>query len=177
MTGSWPHAPIHKLGDSGAYIVTAGTLRKERLFADDMRLDFLQQTLLETCAEYDWQVQAWACFANHYHFVASTKSDPNTLRTVVSKLHTLTARHINELDGVEGRKVWFQYWDTHLTFERSYLARLNYVHHNPVKHGLVNDAREYRWCSAAWFERTANPAFYRTVTSFKTDSVNVRDDF
>jgi hypothetical protein len=32
-----------------------------------------------------------------------------------------------------------------LTFEKSWLARLNYVHHNAVKHGLVplaNPARE-----------------------------------
>ena len=35
---------------------------------------------------------------------------------------------------------------------KSYLARLNYVHQNPVKHGLVRVANQYRWCSAAWLE-------------------------
>src|SRR5687767_4168059 len=106
MNVSWPHAPIHKLAESGAYLVTAGTLRKERLFADEARLDFLQQTLLDTCAELDWRLQAWACFANHYHFIAISQSDPYSLRTVISKLHTLTARHLNQLDATQGRKVW-----------------------------------------------------------------------
>jgi putative transposase len=57
------------------------------------------------------------------------------------------------------------------------LARLNYVHQNPLKHGLVPIANQYRWCSTAWFERTATPAQVKTIYSFKTDEVNVRDDF
>jgi len=64
-----------------------------------------------------------------------------------------------------------------LTFERSWLARLNYVHQNPVKHGVVPVANQYPWCSAAWFERTASPAQVKTIYSFKTDRVNVYDDF
>ena len=43
-------------------------------------------------------------------------------------------------------------WDRELTFEKSYLARLNYVHHNPVHHKLVPVTGEYAWCSARWFE-------------------------
>jgi putative transposase len=84
---------------------------------------------------------------------------------------------VNKLDGAAGRAVWYRCWDTRLTYEKSYLARLAYVHTNPVKHGLVADAREYRWCSAAWFAEKSERAFYETVMSFKTDRVNVYDDF
>ena len=63
------------------------------------------------------------------------------------------------------------------TYEKSYLARLNYVHQNPVKHGLVGVANQYPWCSAAWFERTASAAQVRTIYSFKTDQVSVTDDY
>ncbi len=73
--------------------------------------------------------------------------------------------------------MWHNFWDTKLTFEKSYLARLNYVHQNAVKHGLVTVANQYRWCSAAWFERTATPAQMKTIYSFKIDQVRVADDF
>jgi len=46
-----------------------------------------------------------------------------------------------------------------------------------VKHGLVAVANQYRWCSAAWFEQVASPAQVKTIYSFKTDRVNVIDDF
>jgi putative transposase len=73
--------------------------------------------------------------------------------------------------------VWHNYWDKQLTYEKSYLARLNYAHQNAVKHGLVRVANQYPWCSAAWFERTARPAQVKTIYAFKTDSLKVMDDF
>ena len=53
------------------------------------------------------------------------------------------------------------YWDTQITFQRSCLARLNYVRQNPVHHGVVHKASEYHWCSAAGFERSARAAFVK----------------
>ncbi|MFN7949156.1 MAG: hypothetical protein U0Z53_27630 [Blastocatellia bacterium] len=96
---------------------------------------------------------------------------------VIRHLHADTARELNRMDEKAGRKVWHNFWDTRLTFEHSYLARLNYVHQNPVHHGLVKAARDYRWCSAAWFEQTVPAATINTIYGFKTDEVNVIDDF
>jgi putative transposase len=90
-------------------------------------------------------------------------------------LHSETARKLNTLDGTKARQVWFNYWDIRLTFEKSYWARLNYVHQNPVKHNLVLVANQYPWCSAAWFERTASPAMVKTIYSFKTERLKIDD--
>jgi len=46
-----------------------------------------------------------------------------------------------------------------------------------LKDGLVPVANQYHWCSAAWFERITPPATIQTIYSFKTDKVNVRDEF
>jgi putative transposase len=175
--GDWPHAPVHRLGEAGAYIVTAGTYKKEHYFQQSSRLSFLHDSLIRLATEYGWALQAWAVFSNHYHFVAMSPGDPGTLRLWTSQLHTLTAREANRLDKTPGRKVWFQFWETHLTYERSYLARLNYVLQNPVRHGLVRVARDYPWCSAAWFEQRSGWTFFKTVTSFKIDRVKVPDNF
>ena len=123
------------------------------------------------------KTKAWAVLSNHYHFVAISPEDPKSLGGLLSKLHMVTADVANQLDGTPGRQVWFQFWDTQLTYPRSYYARLNYVQNNPVHHGLVRDATEYRWCSAAWFERTARPSFLKMVRSFKTDRIHIVDDF
>jgi len=73
--------------------------------------------------------------------------------------------------------VWFNFRETRLTYQKSYLARLNYVHQNPVRHGLVPVANQYPWCSAAWFERTASPAMVKSIYRFKTDRLQVPDAF
>ena len=67
-----------------------------------------------------------------------------------------TARDLNRLDLVPGRTVWFNVLETELSFEKSYLTRLNYVHQNAV-HGLVAVANQYPWCSATWFSERRLP--------------------
>jgi len=136
--------------------------------------------VLKLCQDYGWQLEAWAVFSNRYHWVAhspGTEVDATTLSTMLSQLHTKTARWVNRLDGTVNRKVWHNYRETRLTYQRSYLARLNYVHQNPVKHRLVPVANQYRWCSAAWFERTASTAQAKSIYRFKVDRVQVEDDF
>jgi putative transposase len=96
---------------------------------------------------------------------------------MLGKLHRAIAREFNAEDRTPGRKVFHQYWDTHITFQRSYLARLNYVHQNPVHHGVARQASEYRWCSAAWFELSVRPAFVKSVYRFRADRISVIDDF
>jgi putative transposase len=174
---AWPHAPVHKMSDNGLYIVTAGTLDKRHFFNTNEKLSLLESKLLELANRYQWQIEAWAVFPNHYHYVARGCPSSQPLRKYITHLHADTARTVNKLDQIEGRKVWFNFWDTKLTFETSYLARLNYVHQNAVKHGVVLVANQYRWCSAAWFERVVTPAMVQTIYSFKTEEVQVQDDF
>ena len=173
----WPHAPSHMFNEKGTYMVTGATYRKECFFSAPSDLDVLQQLLLELSLQYDWRLEAWAVFANHYHFVAQSPDNPSSLKKFVSHLHSVSARHLNQLYKHPGRKIWYQYWDTRITFQNSYFARLNYVIQNPVRHGIVEKADMYPWCSANWFKQQSTPAYFSTVTNFKTDSVNVLDDF
>ena len=173
----WPHAPLHRLDERGTYIVTAGTYGKAHHFATRGRLDLLQQVLLDRVSHHGWALQAWAIFSNHYHFVAASADSPVRITTVIREVHSITAREINRLDGSPGRKVWHNYWDTRLTFEESYLARLKYVMNNPVRHGLAPRAELYAWCSAAWFERSAERQFHERVMAMRCDAVRVEDGY
>lgn len=173
----WPHAPPHRLMQKGSYMVTSGTYQKLLLFNTKPRLDFLHTSLLSFARKFDWSLQAWAIFANHYHFIANSPDNPASLSTFLASLHRHTATQINREDNVPGRKVWHQFYDSHITFQKSYYARLRYVIENPVKHGIVIKAIDYPWCSASWFTHMASPAFRKTIESFKIDKLEVVDDF
>jgi putative transposase len=143
-------------------------------------LQVLQRGLLSVAHDFGWQLEAWSVFSNHYHFVGHSPNEGSgaeSLSQMLGLLHEKTAKWINRLDGVAGRKVWHNFWETRLTYEKSYLARLNYVHQNPVKHRLVAVANQYPWCSAAWFERTAQPAQVKTIYGFKTDKLKILDEY
>jgi putative transposase len=172
----WPHSPVHRLGPPGAYIITAGTHLKQPFYRSAERLTFLTNTLLELAERYRLTLHAWAVFPNHYHLILDTV-ESTMLKSFIRQTHTTSARYVNTADLTPNRKVWFQYWETHLTFPKSYLARLNYVHSNAVRHGLARRPETYPWCSAAWFERRAQRSSYRTVMTPPSDLLNVPDDF
>ena len=158
-------------------MVTSGTYKKEHLLSNNERKSLVQEKLFELADEFDWRLQAWAILSNHYHFIAMSPEDPGTLKSFIWKLHGVTAREINRMDNCARRKVWFQYYDTRISYQKSYLARLKYVHTNPVHHGIVKNAEDYQWCSATWFQQSTSSAFTKTVNSFKIDKLNVYDDF
>jgi len=140
-------------------------------------LNFLHNLLLELAEKYGWRLEAWAIFANHYHFIANSPEDPSNLNKFITHLHANSARELNRLHGTPGRQVWFQFWESHISYQASYLARLNYVITNPVKHKFVNIAENYPWCSAAWFKANSRKSYYETVMRMKTDQLEIIDDF
>ncbi|MDP8214343.1 MAG: transposase [Candidatus Euphemobacter frigidus] len=176
MSG-WHHSPAHKFIPNTMYMITGATLHKKLLFQGDAKLSLLESELFNAASKYEWEMQSWSFFANHYHFIARAPSDATTLKKMIQRTHSITARKLNHMDTQPGRRVWFQYWDTCLTYEKSYLARLNYVNNNAVHHGLVPVAEQYRFCSAGWFARKAAPEFRRKVDSCLFDRINVIDDF
>ncbi|MEA2164536.1 MAG: REP-associated tyrosine transposase [Thermoanaerobaculia bacterium] len=172
----WPHAPLHRFGVGEAiWFVTASTYLKLHHYRNHVRLEGLQSRVFELCRKYDCHLQAWAIFSNHYHLVVNAVGD--ALRSALTELHTNEGLDRNRDDNTPRRQVWFQFRETQLTYERSWLARLRYTHQNAVHHGLVSNAAQYRWCSASWFETNARPSFVKVVNSFKIDRVNVPDDF
>ena len=172
----WPHAPLHRFADSGVYFVTTGTHQKRHLFRRPATLDTLQETLFSHAEEQQCWLQAWALFSNHYHLVIASDYGEN-VRRMLEAFHVDSALTLNRRDGAKGRTVWFQYRDTQLTYEGSWVARLRYTHENAVHHGLVRDARKYRWCSASWFAQHASAAFVKTVNNVKIDRVSIYDEY
>ena len=158
-------------------MVTAGTYLKQPTFRRTERLDYLCDLLFSLAEKYQWQLQAWAVFPNHYHLVALAGPEAPPLTAWIRHLHSVAAIQANRWDRTPGRKVWFQYWETPLSFPRSYFARLRYVHGNAVHHGIVAEPSLYPWCSAGWFLRRASRSLYDRIMSMKTDRVKVEDDF
>ena len=175
---NWPHAPPHRLAESGIYFVTSRTLDRVACFESDDRKDFVQDTLFTLAKRYGWPLEAWAVLSNHYHLVAHSpadQSDASSLRIWLRHLHADISREMNRRDGAQGRKLWHNYRETHLTYERSYFSRLAYTHFNPVHHGLVTDAAEYPWCSAREFAEHSPASRVATLRSFAFDQI-AKDD-
>jgi putative transposase len=171
------HNPPHYFVPNAMYMVTGSILYKQHLLREEMKKEFFLRTLFERANQLGWELEAWAVLHNHYHFIAQAPEDATTLAKFVRQIHSITAIEINRRDKTPGRQVWHNYWDTCLTYEKSYLARLHYVHTNPVRHGLVEDAMDYPYCSYRWFINQGDDHLKGQVFAQPIDKINVFDDF
>ncbi len=142
--------------------------------------DWFQELLFTLTKEFGWKLEAWAILSNHYHFVghspATSDGAATSLGLMVRKLHSLTTKELNRRESKPGRtRLWQNYRETHLTHQRSYLARLHYVHQNAVHHKLVAVGSDWKWCSAGDFKKSVSPAWLKTITSFKYDEIAEKD--
>ena len=174
----WPHAPPHWTFAEGAYFVTASTYHRRHFFDSPSKLSLVTDLLLIISAEYGWTLRTWAVFSSRCHFLAdSPPTTGETLRLWLREFDRRTALENNRLCATPEQRVWMNFRETRITHQRSLMARIRYVHENPVKHGLARRAEDYPWCSAAWFEASAPRSFVTSVSRFKTDRLDIPDDF
>ncbi|HEX5839094.1 MAG TPA: transposase [Anaerolineales bacterium] len=173
----YPHNPPHYFVPNAIYMVTGAILHNQHLLFDDRRKQIVLEVLLSRSQALGWNMEAWAILHNHYHFIARAPESAATLSKLIRQLHSITAIELNKWDQTPGRQVWFNYWDTCITYERSYLARLHYVLMNPVKHGLAQNPADYSYCSYKRFIEQRGDDLKKMVFNQPIDQVNVFDEF
>lgn len=177
----WPKTPSRKLHEKGTFAVTGETSKKAYLFDTPEKLDLVLEALFKLALEFKWQLEAWSLFSNHYHILISSRT-PDNLDAFVEAFHTKSAEILDEIEGTKTKKVWSQYSVNRIVMQASHNAFLNFIHHNSVKHGIVKDAKTYRWCSAQWFENVNDPEYVTKIKSFGSKSFGINnltivDDF
>lgn len=173
----YPHNPPHYFVSNAMYMITGAILHNQHLLNENKRKQLILETLFERSNLLGWNLEAWAVLNNHYHFVAQAPENANSLSKLIRQVPSITAIRLNDWDNAPGRQVWCNYWDSCLTYEKSYLARLHYVHMNPVKHQLVDDPIDYQYCSFKWFVEQGNNELKQQVFGQPIDRVKIFDDF
>lgn len=114
------------------------------------RMTACESALVEVCEKFASAVYAWCVLPNHYHLLIRT-GEIRQFRNQIALLHGRFAHRWNGEDNSRGRKVWFNCFDRAIRSHGHYWASVNYIHHNPVKHGYAKKWQDWPWSSARQF--------------------------
>ena len=134
-----PHYPHH--------IVQRGNRRLDVFFGDGDRIAYLGY-LREACKQHGVVIWAYCLMNNHVHFVA-VPSESDSLARCFSEAHVQYTRRINLREDWKGH-LWQARFGSSVLDENHLIATVRYIERNPVRAGLVRDAWEYPWSSAAY---------------------------
>ena len=148
------HSPKHLENQSGRYLLTAACYEHRHFIGlHPQRLADFSECLLKVLAAHSEEIYAWCILPNHYHALVLTRKLPELLLDI-GQLHGRTSFRWNGEEQARGRKVWFNCAETGMKSERHFRATMNYIHHNPVHHGYVQQWQDWPFSSGAPFLET-----------------------
>lgn len=141
------HVELKRFYPAGAiYFITSVTEGRVPLFEKNEHLELLVNVIEEERKRLGFIISAYVLLPNHCHFLINPGEKAN-ISNIMAVIKARCAKSINILLKRTG-KIWqHQFMDHIIRSSIDYQRHLEYIHHNPLKHGLVKDAKEYRWSS------------------------------
>lgn len=146
---TYSHNPPHLFIGGAKYWVTGSCYKHSLYFADPSAKEKMIEILMRGCQKYNWKIDDWVILNDHYHLMLQSSTDGDkTIEDIIRNFHKFSSMWIRKNSVIaKADKIFWNYWDTCITYEKSYYTRLNYLYYNPVKHGYVERAEDYQFGS------------------------------
>lgn len=143
----------------GTYFFTVVAYRRQAVFADEQRVNLLRQAFREVKNKRPFDLLAAVVLPDHLHCIWRLPLDDTDFSTRWQMVKTAFSRRIPAPVKTDGAKTIWQprFYDHCLRDENDFHRHLDYLHYNPVKHGLVSSPVEWPHSS---FKRFAAMGWY-----------------
>lgn len=139
------------------YFFTVVTYRRQPLLCDPPVREALRRAILEVRKRRPFVVDAWVLLPDHLHCIwrlppgdASFAIRWSLIKRMVSTACGHQYRRGNWLTDSKRRHrestIWQRrYWEHRIRNESDLARHVDYIHYNPVKHGLCCQPRDWPW--------------------------------
>ena len=126
------------------HFVTFSCYKRQPFLTSKTAKDIVQQILEETRQQQNLRIAAYVLMPEHVHLLTN---EPKT-NTLAVFLQILKQRTSRELKSPDQKQFWQRrYYDFNVSSPEKFIEKLQYIHRNPVKRGLVSHPENYRWSS------------------------------
>ncbi len=131
------------------FFVTTSTYEHRVIFNNDSRLTIAVDCLLRIASEMKIRLVAYVVMSTHMHLFGFFEGGGAQLSGFISSIKGRIRKDI-----VGNKSMWeHRFDDKVITTEEMMFNAIEYIHNNPVKSGVVDEATDYRYSSARiWVE-------------------------
>jgi len=159
---------MYELG--GMYFFTVVTHRRRDLFSNDKARECLRMSISQIRAQRPFEMVASVLLPDHLHCIwklPDGDADFSTRWACIKKEFSKLwiAQCAGEIEVSNARKshrevgVWQRrFWEHRIRNEDDMICHVNYIHYNPVKHGVVRCPHDWAHSS---FHRWVKDGYYR----------------
>jgi REP element-mobilizing transposase RayT len=140
-----------KKGESGIYHAMLRGINKQMIFEDEEDFDMFEQVLRDCKKISGYQLLAYCLMGNHLHLLL--KEEKEDLDVIFKRIGSRYVYWYNNKYQRTGHLFQDRYRSEPIDTDSYFLAVLRYIHQNPVKAGLCQDAASYKWSSYSDYVR------------------------
>ncbi len=127
------------------HVIQRGNNR-QAIFSTPADYRLLLNLLDENTKKFDVAVHAYVLMSNHFHLLATPETQDG-LPQMMQAVGRRYVRYFNDAQGRTGTLWEGRYKSTLIQTDRYLMACMAYIDLNPVRGGLVAQARDYPWSS------------------------------
>jgi putative transposase len=172
--------------EGGYYFFTVVTYRRRKLFKTAAARTCLKQAINKTRARQPFETVALCLLPDHLHCLwklAAGDADFSTRWASIKGLFSqqYLREHSNIIATTTSRRrkgevcLWQRrFWEHQIRDENDLNKHVDYIHYNPVKHGLVERVEDWPWST---YHRYVKEGFYKGDKSFADVTQGITTDF
>ncbi|HZK44064.1 MAG TPA: transposase [Syntrophomonadaceae bacterium] len=126
------------------HIIVRGNERKD-IFTDSGDKKRLLETLVKVKEKYNFHIYAYCLMDNHFHLIIYDNG--NDISLIMKSLNISYVMYFNKKYKRVGHLFQDRYKSEIVDSDRYLLELSKYIHNNPVKANIVENARDYEWSS------------------------------
>jgi putative transposase len=146
----------------GTYFFTVVTLDRTPIFTDENRIAILRQAFRKVMASQPFEIDAIVVLPEHLHCIWRLPQGDSDFSSRWREIQKATSRHIDTATNHRNeRMVWQRrFWEHVVRDEADWRNHVDYIHYNPVKHGLASRPSDWPWSSfraavrKGWYEES-----------------------
>lgn len=117
------------------YFVTSVTHDRQRILVENS--DIFWVAVERVKKDMPFELSAWVIMPDHFHIIINPLE--SELSSIIKRIKLSFAYQFRNSKGMYRGKVWqSRFWDHIIRDENDLKRHLDYIHYNPVRHGMVN---------------------------------------
>ena len=161
----------------GCFFFTVVTYKRQKLFLNENNIIMLRKALRHVKNNHPFEIDATAILPDHIHTIWHLPKDDSNYSLRWRLIKHYVSTHIDTTTNHRKEKnIWQRrFWEHKIRNENDWRNNIDYIHYNPVKHGYVDHASNWKYSSytnsltKGWYDNSWGNSEPNNIQSMKLE--------
>lgn len=139
----------------GTFFFTIVTYRRQQIFVGDDVINELRNVVKEVKQKHPFQIDAWVLLPDHMHCIWTLPEGDDAyskrIGMIKAKFTSRVKHKFERSEFITESKIRYRestiwqrrFWEHEIRGEKDFEHHIDYIHYNPVKHGIVKNVFDW----------------------------------